>query len=408
MARRSVPDTVITGLGLITAYGWGTDAYWSGLLSGSRALRPHADLAAAGFDRTVTAALDDAHLAVTAHDAYLAVTAHDAHRLHSRRSRLARAATAQALREASLTGLGPGTLVVTVGQTPLADEADDSREGTPTRGGREEFAGPSPADLPGVSPRAETVYLSQACASVSFALDYVRTWLRSGCGTTALVVGTCVLNAYEYAGMAITGALSPTGARPFDTARDGTSLGEGAGAILLETAAAAEQRGITPQAVLAGAAARVNGRSPAASDEAAITDCVLAALEDAGLERVGYIHAHATGTVQGDTVELAALGAVGAPRGWVAVPVSGHKGGIGHLMHASSAPGIAAALGFLRTGTAPGTPGLDSPEAAGRAIDVLTAPRRLPGAPRSCLVNSFGFAGNNSSLVLTAPDGSTR
>ncbi|WP_327327152.1 3-oxoacyl-ACP synthase [Streptomyces sp. NBC_01210] len=397
MAPRTTPDTVITGMGLITAYGGGTGAFWSGLLAGSRALRPHAALAAAGFERTVTAPVA------------MADGAGSDERHGSRRSLLARVATGQAMREASLADLGPGTLVVTVGQTPKADDArEGAGDGAAPRWGRDELAGPSPADLPGISPRAETVYLSQACASVSFALDYARTWLRSGCGTTALVVGTCVLNAYEYAGMAITGALSPTGARPFDTARDGTSLGEGAGALLLETAAAADRRGVRPQAVLAGAAARVNGRSPAASDEEAISDCVRAALDDAGLERVGYIHAHATGTVQGDTVELAALEAVGAPLGWEAVPVSGHKGGIGHLMHASSAPGIAAALGYLRTGTAPGTPGLDAPEAAGRSLRLLTRPRELPGAPRSCLVNSFGFAGNNSSLVLTAPDGSTR
>ncbi|MEU9008764.1 beta-ketoacyl synthase N-terminal-like domain-containing protein [Streptomyces sp. NPDC048479] len=393
MAPRTTPDTVITGMGLITAYGGGTSAYWRGLLAGTRALRPHADLAAAGFERTVTAPVA------------MADDAARGERRGSRRGVLARVATAQALREASIAELGYGAMVVIVGQTPRANDAGD---GAAPRWGRDELAGPSPADLPGISPRAETVYLSQACASVSFALDYARTWLRSGCGTTALVVGTCVLNAYEYAGMAITGALSPTGARPFDTARDGTSLGEGAGALLLETAAAADRRGVRPQAVLAGAAARVNGRSPAASDEEAISDCVRAALDDAQLERVGYIHAHATGTVQGDTVELAALQAVGAPRGWEAVPVSGHKGGIGHLMHASSAPGIAAALGYLRTGTAPGTPGLDAPEAAGRSLRLLTRPRELPGAPRSCLVNSFGFAGNNSSLVLTAPDGSIR
>ncbi|MFK4221510.1 beta-ketoacyl synthase N-terminal-like domain-containing protein [Streptomyces sp. NPDC019890] len=288
-----------------------------------------------------------------------------------------------------------------MGQTPHADP------GTAPRWGSHELSGPRADDLPGIGPGSETVYLSQACASLSFALDYARTWLRSGRGTTALVVGTSVLNAYEYAGMAITGALSPTGARPFDTARDGTSLGEGAGALVLETADAARGRGARPLAVLAGAAARVNGRSPAASDEEAIADCIRTALDDAGLDSVGYIHAHATGTVQGDTVELAALDAVGAERGWDAVPVSGHKGGIGHLMHASSAPGIAAALGCLRTGSAPGTPGLGTAETTGRSVRLLTAAEQLNGAPRSVLVNSFGFAGNNSSLVLTAPDGST-
>lgn len=298
-------------------------------------------------------------------------------------------------------GPAPRALVVLVGQTPHADP------GSAPRWGSHDLSGPRADDLPGIGPGAETVYLSQACASLSFALDYARTWLRSGCGTTALVVGTSVLNGYEYAGMAITGALSPTGARPFDVARDGTSLGEGAGALVLETADAARGRGVRPLAVLAGAAARVNGRSPAASDEGAIADCISAALDDAGLDSVQYIHAHATGTVQGDTVELAALDAIGAERGWDAVPVSGHKGGIGHLMHASSAPGIAAALGCLRTGGAPGTPGLGSAESTGRTLRLLTAAEQLNDAPRSVLVNSLGFAGNNSSLVLTAPDGST-
>ncbi|MFI1395466.1 beta-ketoacyl synthase N-terminal-like domain-containing protein [Streptomyces sp. NPDC020681] len=301
--------TVITGMGLITAYGSGTAAYWKALLTGARALRPHPALAAEGFERTVTAAIDDALFgdapAVRVPAArVLGGTAGDQARARdegpARRSRLARVAAQQALDHAGLTGLGHAALVVTVGQTPYAEPGPNPRWRS------HDLAGPHPDELPGLSPHTETVYLSQACASVSFALDYARSWLRSGCGTTALVVGTSVLNAYEYAGMAITGALSPLGARPFDTGRDGTSLGEGAGAIVLERADAAERRGARAYAVLAGVAARINGRSPAASDEDAIADCVSAALDDAGLDRVGYVHAHATGTVQGDTVELAA------------------------------------------------------------------------------------------------------
>ena len=111
------------------------------------------------------------------------------------------------------------------------------------------------------------------------------------------------------------------------------------------------------------------------------------------------VHAHATGTPQGDAAEAEALFKVAELRQWSDTPVSSHKGAIGHLLHASAMPGIAAAAGFLSTGIAPGTPGLQHPMAADR-IRLISAPVRTPKA-MYVLVNSFGFHGNHASLVFS-------
>ncbi|MGW2377362.1 hypothetical protein [Kitasatospora sp. NPDC001683] len=86
-------------------------------------------------------------------------------------------------------------------------------------------------------------------------------------------------------------------------------------AVILETAERARQRGLRADLTVADAACRVTGRLPAASDPEAVTDCLRTAPAEAGAERLDHVHAHATGTAQGDTAELAAVTAVAAELG---------------------------------------------------------------------------------------------
>ena len=124
------------------------------------------------------------------------------------------------------------------------------------------------------------------------------------------------------------------------------------------------------------------------------------ALDDAGSPRLGYVHAHATGTAQGDASELHALDALCAARGLRELPVSSHKGAIGHLFHASAFPALAACIEALRRGVAPPTVGLREPLET-RYVLLPTSPVVLSGAEHA-LINSFGFSGNITSLVLAA------
>ncbi|MCY0937622.1 beta-ketoacyl synthase N-terminal-like domain-containing protein [Streptomyces sp. H34-S4] len=376
----------LAGTGLVTALGSGPQAFWDGLRRGARAFGPLTAFEGEFRSRTVAAVRPADCRAAPGH----------------RKERLALTAARQALRAAGLHRLPEGALVVIVSQAlELSTGTHAPHAPVPGR----DFAGPDPDALlaacgstPGA---AAVVHLSHACASAAFGAVFAREWLLSGLGTTALVVGASALNPYEYDSMDVVRTLSPAGARPFDTRRDGLTVGEGGGALVLETRQSALDRGHRPQALLSGAACLVDSTRAVASEPAAIRDCMLAALEDAGVGRVDYVHAHATGTSQGDAAEVAAVGEVSRALGWGAVPVSSHKGAVGHLLHASAFPGVVAATCFLREAWLPGTPGLRSlmevPDGVRPVITAVPAPRA-----QHALVNSFGFSGNNAALVVSA------
>ncbi|MER5571369.1 beta-ketoacyl synthase N-terminal-like domain-containing protein [Streptomyces goshikiensis] len=377
----------LAGTGLVTALGHGPGVFWDGLRRGARALVPLTAFEGDSRGRTVAA-----------------VRPADCPAVPGRRKEfLALTAARQALRAAGLRRLPEGALVVIVSQA-LELSAGGLSPDAPGSGG--DFTGPDPDALLaacGGRPEAAVVvvHLSHACASAAFGVAFAREWLLSGLGPVALVVGASALNPYEYDSMEVVRALSPAGARPFDTGRDGLTVGEGGGAFVLETRAAALDRGHRPQALLSGAACLVDSTRAVASDPAAIRDCMLAALEDAGVDRVDYVHAHATGTPQGDAAEVAAVGEVSRALGWGVVPVSSHKGAVGHLLHASAFAGVAAASGFLREAWVPGTPGLRSPMEVPDGVRPVAA--AVPAArAEHALVNSFGFCGNNAALVVSA------
>jgi 3-oxoacyl-[acyl-carrier-protein] synthase II len=359
---------VISGAGLVTAYGTGTDRYWQGLTTGETALHP-----ARRFD--------------TGERTEGIVGECLTH--PSARAALAAPALAEALSEARLDHLPERTLVITVGQSPAAAGQDEPLA---------TFSGLDPTLLPGLPEHAEHMSVSHACASVAFAVMLGRDRLAAGMTDAVVITGASVLNRCEYLGMAVVGALSPTGARPFDATRDGTCLGEGAGALILERRKTAETRGVRPPVAVAGGDCRISGEAAAAADPVTIRACMASALASAGRRTVDYVHAHATATGQGDTVEAAALGDLGTELGWRSVPVSSHKGAVGHLMHASGFPAIVAAMRSLSTSHVPGTPGLTAPIPTEPSIRLYAS--GTPYRVESVMVNSFGFGGNTASLVL--------
>jgi 3-oxoacyl-[acyl-carrier-protein] synthase II len=361
-----VSPAAITGFGLVTALGASLAEHGRALARGRSAIGP-----ARRFDCSAYRSAAVAEAAVAG---------------RPRKAALASAAWREAAAAAGLRSLPAGALLLLAGQAP-----------GPAAGEDEFLTAPPPGlGLDGV----EVCHVSQACASVAFAIGFARDWLEAGSGGTAVVIAAAALNRAEYANMDVVRALSPSGARPFDLARDGTSLGEGAAAIVLERPDAARERGAAPLALVAGAGLRVDprgGRTRSSPD--AIRDVVSEALDDAGVGEVGYVHAHAAGTPQGDDAELDALEAVAGERGWRDVPVGSSKGAVGHLLHASAAPGLAAALLLFRHGIAAGTPRTTAVAGRDRVRVLLDALAGQPPAP--VLVNSFGFAGSYASLVLT-------
>ncbi|KUN77858.1 hypothetical protein AQJ66_32050 [Streptomyces bungoensis] len=373
----------LAGLGLVSPLGATPDAFWHGLLRGQRAFGEHG-CPDGDFRSRVVATVPPGDCAALA---------------GRRKEALATAAVRQALAAAGLPGLPDGSLLVVVSQAPAFG-------GAPDEGG--DFTGPRFEALLAAcradARRTHVVHLSHACASAAFAAAFARDWLLSGLGSTALVAGASALNRYEYASMDVVRTLSPHGARPFDADRDGITVGEGGGAFVLETARTARVRDHRPQAWLSGAACVVDSAESVASAPAAVLDCMRAALDDAGTRRVDYVHAHATGTVQGDAAEAEAIAALAGSLHHVPLPTSSHKGAIGHLLHASAFPGLVAAAGFLREARLPGTPGLRRAAPLPDGVLALAGPGRATTAEHA-LVNSFGFGGNNASLVLSTAGG---
>ncbi|MGW5675014.1 beta-ketoacyl synthase N-terminal-like domain-containing protein [Streptomyces sp. NPDC003860] len=392
--RRAPADAVvISGTGLVTAFGAGTDAFWRALLDGRRALGELTRFDAARFrSRTVCQAGSFDPGAVEG----------------PVRRAFADRAGAEALRDAGIAELPARTLLVAAGVVPhlprvagaprieeIALEPDWAGEG---------FGIPAGAGSAGA---ADAAVVAHACASGAFGLAMAREWLLGGLADVAVVTGVSALNPYDYACLDVLRATSTDAARPFDEHRSGVTVGEGAGAIVLERAARAAARGHPPRATIAGISCRVAGQGISRLNAHISADCIRTALTMAGRTAVDYVHGHAPGTRQGDEAELSALDAIGAEHGWRDVPVSSHKGAAGHLLHASAFPAVVAAVRALRHGALPGTPGLRTPLPA-RHVRVLHTPEPCPGI-RSALVNNFGFGGNNAALLLTgstsAPDG---
>ncbi|MFI7498567.1 beta-ketoacyl synthase N-terminal-like domain-containing protein [Streptomyces sp. NPDC049687] len=374
--RTTGSSVVLSGTGLVTAFGDGGDAFWRNLLDGRRGLSEPTRFDASRFrGRTVCQTSVEAPPGSP-----------------TRRALLDRARS-EALREAGVGQLPARTLLVMAGVVPHLPRVGDAP--------RIDEIALEPDwddDGSGIPPR-DAVLMAHACASGAFGLAMAREWLLSGLADLAVVTGVSSLNTYDYACLDVLRATSTTAARPFDEDRSGVTVGEGAGAIVLETAEHAAARGHTPLATLSGISCRVAGQGVSRLDAHTGAACMREALAMAGLTTVDYVHGHAPGTRQGDEAELLALDRVGAEHDWRGVPVSSYKGAAGHLLHASVFPGVVVAVRALRDQVLPGTPGLRKPLDA-RHVRVLRDPEPCDGM-RSVMVNNFGFGGNNAALLLT-------
>ncbi|MFF9479509.1 beta-ketoacyl-[acyl-carrier-protein] synthase family protein [Streptomyces sp. NPDC014733] len=188
--------------------------------------------------------------------------------------------------------------------------------------------------------------------------------------------------------------------RPFDAARDGFVMGEGAALLVLERREAALARGARIYGEVAGYATNSDAYHIAAPhpEGTAAAACMAGAMADAGLRPgdIGHVNAHGTATRLNDGAEAAAVDRAFAGQ---APPVTSIKGVTGHLMGGSGALEAAVALVCAGRRTVPPVANLTHCTEADRIDVVAGAPRRVELAP--VLSNSFGFGGQNACLVLT-------
>jgi 3-oxoacyl-(acyl-carrier-protein) synthase len=223
--------------------------------------------------------------------------------------------------------------------------------------------------------------------------------IEDGVVEVALAGGVDAITRICYMGFNALKLCDPTPCRPFDRDRRGMSIGEGAGFIVLESAARARARGARAYAELAGHATttdafHVTAPEPHGEGMVRAMRQALAHARVAPAE-VGYANAHGTATPQNDRIEACALGEVfGDGR----LLVSSTKSMIGHTMAAAGSLEAIATILALVHGLVPPTANLATPD-PDIAFDCV--PNVARAAPIACAIsNSFGFGGQNVTLVL--------
>jgi 3-oxoacyl-[acyl-carrier-protein] synthase II len=249
-----------------------------------------------------------------------------------------------------------------------------------------------------------------ACAAGTQALGEALEMIRAGEADVMLAGGAhSMIHPFGLTGFNLLTALSTRNdapqkaSRPFDLHRDGFVLGEGAGLLVLEELEHAKRRGVPIYAELTGYgstgdAYRVTDSRP--DGHGAVT-CMRRALADAGLaaERVGYVNAHGTSTKLNDLAETAALKQVFGDHAY-RLPISSSKSMLGHLIGAAGAVELAICVLALRRGVLPPTINYETPDPECDLDYIPNEAREV--RVRHTLSNSFGFGGQNTSLIVSA------
>jgi len=254
-----------------------------------------------------------------------------------------------------------------------------------------------------LGPFSRTRTLSSACSSGANAIVVAASWLLLDLVDVVLAGGADGLCRLTLAGFGALSACDPEPCRPFDAARRGLNLGEGAGFVVLEREAVARARGANVLAELAGWAVGSEAHHITNPEASGSTPARLLtrSLERAGLTPadLDYINAHGTATPLNDAMEsagiVAALGAEAAR-----VPVSSSKGQLGHTLAAAGAIEAVITTKTLQEGTLPPTVGLETPDPKCAVRHVRVAEKHEVRAAAS---SSFGFGGMDSVLVLAQP-----
>jgi 3-oxoacyl-[acyl-carrier-protein] synthase II len=243
--------------------------------------------------------------------------------------------------------------------------------------------------------------VSNACASGANAIGQAFHLVRSGRAERVLAGGYDALCQLVFAGFDALQALSPTGIpRPFDAARDGLALGEGAGFVVVESAAAAKSRGARVIAEITGygAATDVHHLTQPHPDGDAALITMNAACAMAGIfpEQIDYINSHGTGTPLNDVAEGKAI------QRWAGdavsrIRVSSTKSAIGHLLGGAGAVESVICLIALEGQWLPASLHVREPDPV-CLFDLVREPREV--LVRRVLTNSFGFGGANATLIF--------
>jgi 3-oxoacyl-[acyl-carrier-protein] synthase II len=397
---------VVTGLGAITALGATASETWARVVRGERGLRELTLFDATGYRTNIVGEV--AGIAPHATTGF------------SRTGELAMRAAREAIAHAGLDVAGSARVGLVVGGTTAGMLETErllavllSPEGAVDPAVREQalrdmlshpLSAPTDRLARELGPFANVRTVSSACSGGANAILVGATWLELGLCDAVVCGAADALCRVTLSGFNALGSLDPAGARPFDKARRGLTLGEGAGFVVLERADAAQARGARAICSLLGWAARSEAHhitNPEPRGDAALR-AMNAALFRAGLgpSDVDYVNAHGTGTPLSDPMEARAIaGVLGADV--ARVPVSSQKGQIGHTLAAAGAIEATFVALAISGGVVPPTGGLGEPDPACALRHVRTAEHR---EVRVAVSSSFGFGGMDTVLVFGRPE----
>jgi len=256
--------------------------------------------------------------------------------------------------------------------------------------------------------RGPSCTVQSACTSATQAIGEAFKWIRDGRADVVITGGTdSMMSIICVTGFTLLGALTqrnddPTRAsRPFDRNRDGFLIGEGAGIVVLEEMNHALRRGARVRAELIGYGSSSDGYRFTDIDPTGVgpARCMLSALKSAGIgpEDVDYINAHGTSTPQNDCVETRAIKVAFRERAYE-IPVSSTKSQLGHLVCAAGGIELILCALALDSQIIPPTVNQQEPDPDCDLDYVPNEPRHA--SFDVALSNSFGFGGQNGSLVL--------
>ncbi|MGV9323474.1 beta-ketoacyl-[acyl-carrier-protein] synthase family protein [Streptosporangium sandarakinum] len=400
-------DVVVTGLGATTPVGGDVASAWAALLAGRSGIGLIEEEWADGLPVRIAG-----RLRVEPTEVLDRVQA----RRLDRCQQIALVAAREAWADAGAPETDPERLAVVVGTGVggvLSTLAQD--EVRRTTGARRV----SPYTVPMLMPNGPAAVVSMefgaragahtpvsACASGAEAIAMGLDLIRLGRADVVIAGGAeaCV-HPLTIAGFAQAKALSTRNdapeeaSRPFDAARDGFVLGEGAALVVLERAEFAAARGARAYAALAGAGVTSDAYHITAGDPEGQMRAIRAALSSAGLSPldIDHVHAHATSTPPGDVTEARSIAeAIGTHPA-----VTATKSMTGHMCGAAGAMGAISAILSIRDGVVPAVRNLDDLDPEVKLDVIMGDPRRVRVS--AALANAFGFGGHNASLILTSP-----
>lgn len=402
---------VVTGMGAVSSLGIGTSKLWSAMMSGHSGIAHLQAIDASPYKVGIGAEVKDDDFSLALKSAAI--------RKSDRTLDLATLASHEALTAAGLIheGIEPELRNVAVVFGSGAGSQHSVHEATmrfATRG----VKGVRPTSVPrcmanAISSRISIRYrftganfvIISACTSATNAIGTAFRMIRDGyadcvlCGGAEAIFSPDVYAGWDALGMMSKNPQPQQACRPFDVARDGCVLGEGAGALVIESMEHAQQRGAAVRGEIIGYGESSDATHITRPNPQGQSMAMDAALTDAEVEphEVGYINSHGTATRSNDESESAAIRMTMGTHAST-IPVGANKSFIGHTIGASGALESIVTIMGLERRTVPSNLNLNEPDPASDILLVGSDPMTIENP--IAIKNSFGFGGGNGVLVF--------